>query len=91
MIPPYASIGTIAVGTPVTRRPPHRSRRAVFPHRAPQPYSLPHSLAIPCSEVGIVVSDPSCSVNVSFAGCVWLSARCLSRNVAIPARLQNRT
>src|ERR1700757_705576 len=28
---------------PVTRRPPHRSRRAVFPHRALQPYSLPHS------------------------------------------------
>jgi hypothetical protein len=24
----------IAVGTPVTGRPPHRSRRAVFPHRA---------------------------------------------------------
>src|SRR5204862_5826498 len=24
----------IAVGTPVARRPPHRSRRAVFPHRA---------------------------------------------------------
>jgi hypothetical protein len=27
----------VAVGTPVTRRPPHRSRRAVFPHRALQP------------------------------------------------------
>ena len=26
----------VAVRTPVTRRPPHRSRRAVFPHRAPQ-------------------------------------------------------
>ena len=26
----------VAVGTPVTRRPPHRSRRAVFPHRALQ-------------------------------------------------------
>jgi hypothetical protein len=25
----------IAVGTRVTARPPHRSRRAVFPHRAP--------------------------------------------------------
>src|SRR5262245_45174513 len=24
-----------AVGTPVTRRPPHRSRRAALPHRAP--------------------------------------------------------
>jgi hypothetical protein len=26
---------TVAVGTPVTRRPPHRSRRAALPHRAP--------------------------------------------------------
>src|SRR4029434_2897112 len=25
----------IAVGTPVTQRPPHRSRRAALPHRAP--------------------------------------------------------
>ena len=33
----------IAVGLPVTQQPPHRSRRAVFPHRAPQKYSLPQS------------------------------------------------
>jgi hypothetical protein len=33
----------IAVGRPVTRPPPHRSRRAVFPHRALQEYSLPQS------------------------------------------------
>ena len=26
----------IAVGTPLSGRPPHRSRRAVFPHRAPR-------------------------------------------------------
>ena len=26
----------VEVGPPVARRPPHRSRRAVFPHRAPQ-------------------------------------------------------
>jgi len=32
----------IEVGPPVTRRPPHRSRRAVFPHRAPQDCSPPH-------------------------------------------------
>jgi hypothetical protein len=30
----------VAVGTPVTRHPLHRSRRAIFPHRAPQSYSL---------------------------------------------------
>ncbi|MCI0541096.1 MAG: TIGR02391 family protein, partial [Verrucomicrobiales bacterium] len=32
----------VAVGTPVARRPPHRSRRAVFPHRALQINSLSH-------------------------------------------------
>ena len=30
----------VAVGTPVTRRPLHRSLRAIFPHRALQTYSL---------------------------------------------------
>src|SRR5437870_11454711 len=35
--------GGIAVGTPVARRPPHRSRRAVFPHRALQDDSLTHA------------------------------------------------
>ncbi len=25
----------VAVGTPIAERPPHRSRRAAFPHRAP--------------------------------------------------------
>jgi hypothetical protein len=33
----------IAVGRPVTRPPPHRSRRAVFSHRARQVYSRPPS------------------------------------------------
>jgi hypothetical protein len=33
----------IAVGRPVTRPPPHRSRRAVFSHRALQVYSRPQS------------------------------------------------
>src|SRR3989442_14039529 len=32
----------MTVGLPVTRQPPHRSRRAVFPHRALREYSLPH-------------------------------------------------
>jgi hypothetical protein len=30
------AIFVVVVGMPVTRHPPHRSRRAVFPHRAPQ-------------------------------------------------------
>jgi hypothetical protein len=37
---PVAAGGVdIAVGRPVTRPPPHRSRRAELPHRAPQSYS----------------------------------------------------
>jgi hypothetical protein len=31
----------IAVGLAVARQPPHRSRRAVVPHRALREYSLP--------------------------------------------------
>jgi hypothetical protein len=30
----------LSSGKPVTRRPPHRSRRAVLPHRALQPNTL---------------------------------------------------
>ncbi len=37
------SLSSVEVGTPVARRPPHRSRRAVFPHRALQVNSLSHS------------------------------------------------
>src|SRR5690348_15756383 len=33
---------SVEVGTPVARCPPHRSRRAVFPHRALQINSLSH-------------------------------------------------
>jgi len=36
-------MAAIAVGLPVAQQPPHRSRRAVFPHRALQEYSLPQS------------------------------------------------
>lgn len=41
---PSFALAHIAVGTPIAGRPPHRSRRAVFPHRAPQQYSLPRQL-----------------------------------------------
>ena len=41
------------VGQPVTRLPPHGSRRAELPHRALQRSSLPHSFAIPSREVCI--------------------------------------
>jgi hypothetical protein len=33
-------LGHLAVGTPVTGRPPHRPGRAVFPHPVPRLYSL---------------------------------------------------
>ncbi len=74
----------IAVGTPVTGCPPHRSRRAELPHRAPQSYSLCtrllHLLAIPRSEACssfVLRSFISVSVflirfPVSFASCVAL-------------------
>jgi hypothetical protein len=39
----FSSWGIIAVGRPVTRPPPPRSRRAVFPHRALPAYSRPQS------------------------------------------------
>jgi len=35
------SLSIIAVGLPVTRQPPHKSRRAELPHRAFQKYSHP--------------------------------------------------
>jgi uncharacterized protein DUF3500 len=31
----HAMVRTVAVGMPVTQHPPHRSRRAALPHRAP--------------------------------------------------------
>ena len=37
----HRTIGGIAVGLLVTQQPPHRSRRAVFPHRALRRDSLP--------------------------------------------------
>jgi len=40
---PLSAGSPVEVGTPVARRPPHRSRRAVFPHRALQVNSLSHS------------------------------------------------
>ena len=53
----------IAVGTPVTRRPPHRSRRAVFPHRAPQIYSLPQSVQTSANpRIGVASDSSPCSL-----------------------------
>ena len=40
---PLSTSLPVEVGTSVARRPPHRSRRAVFPHRALQINSLSHS------------------------------------------------
>jgi hypothetical protein len=44
-IGPAAAFRFVEVGTPDARRPPHRSRRAVFPHRALQINSLSHAPA----------------------------------------------
>ena len=48
---------SIAVGPLVTQRPPHRSRRADFPHRALQRFSLPHQGA---GDAGVVRSATGC-------------------------------
>ena len=40
---PLPTPSPVEVGASVARRPPHRSRRAVFPHRALQVNSLSHS------------------------------------------------
>ena len=42
--------GFSTVGMPVTRHPPCRPRRAVFPHRVPRSYSLPRCKAAPSSK-----------------------------------------
>ena len=63
------------VGTPVTRCPPHRPGRAVFPHTVPRsdshsrgPSQLPvtRSSCFPSSEVGSCLSSPTCPARVSF-------------------------
>jgi hypothetical protein len=46
---------TLAVGTPVTRHPPHRPGRAVFPHPVPRLYS-PSRKAISVKKIPAVVS-----------------------------------
>ena len=38
----------LAVGTPVTQRPPHRPGRAVFPHPVPRLYSLSRKASALC-------------------------------------------
>jgi hypothetical protein len=61
---------------PVTRHPPHRPGRAVFPHPVPRLYSLPRQtthvawFAIPRREVGLCYSSPTGPAPVSFAGSV---------------------
>ena len=71
-------ITNIAVGTPVARRPPHRSRRAVFPHRALQKDSLLQktlrpSLLFPSVRLAWLFRHGRPD-QVSCVGCVFLSA-----------------
>jgi len=47
----------VAVGTRITRRPPHRSRRALLTHRA-----LPSEGAAVFDHLGIVIKDPDKSL-----------------------------
>src|SRR5262245_6168281 len=75
---PQRLVGVIAVGPPVTRRPPHGSRRAVFPHRALQKDSLPQKASSPSSLLPSVrlawLLRHGRPDQVSCMGCVFLSA-----------------
>jgi len=78
----------IEVGPPVTRRPPHGSRRAVFPHRALQGCSLPHEqsaarFAIPRSEV--CMRSPACRVRLMLPLRATQPCRSLPQVVGSPA------
>ena len=70
---------TATVGTPVTRRPPCRPGRAVFPHPVPRLHSRPRKaeplpvlalFAMARREVGSCYSGPTCPGCVSFPGSV---------------------
>ena len=52
--PPFC---IVEVGTPVARRPPHRSRRAVFPHRALQPNTLSIAYKKVCQFGSVVLTE----------------------------------
>ncbi|MCG3157733.1 MAG: hypothetical protein DKINENOH_04369 [bacterium] len=62
-------IEAVAVGTTVARRLPRRSRRAVFPHRAHQRYSLPQSSCLRCSTSLLPAGRLACMIQI-----------CVSRN-----------
>ena len=47
----------VEVGTPVAQRPPHRSRRAVFPHRALQPDTLSIARRKVCQFGSVVLTE----------------------------------
>jgi hypothetical protein len=47
----------VEVGSPVARRPPHRSRRAVFPHRALQPDTLSIAHRKVCQFGSVVLTE----------------------------------
>jgi hypothetical protein len=47
----------VEVGSPVARRPPHRSRRAVFPHRALQPDTLSIARRKVCQFSSVVLTE----------------------------------
>ena len=81
------------VGTPVTRRPPCRPGRAVFPHPVPRLHSRPRRaaplpvlalFAMARREVGSYCSGPTCPGCVSFPGCGRPSRP--SRVVGLPHR-----
>nr|VFK11718.1 MAG: hypothetical protein BECKLPF1236A_GA0070988_1006015 [Candidatus Kentron sp. LPFa]VFK27934.1 MAG: hypothetical protein BECKLPF1236C_GA0070990_100554 [Candidatus Kentron sp. LPFa] len=51
----------LAVGTPVTERPPHKPGRAVFPHPVPRSYSLSRKCDCPVHTPRIAASALLCA------------------------------
>ena len=83
------------IRTASSRPPPHRSRRAVFPHRALQKDSLPQKALSPSSLFPSVrlawVLRLSCPAQVSFVGYGFLSAPSPCERLSLPLSTTSRS
>src|SRR5664279_4486250 len=62
----------VEVGSPVARRPPHRSRRAVFPHRALQPDTLSIARRKVCQFGSVVLTELVACVDFVRLSAPWV-------------------
>src|SRR6516164_2798428 len=93
LISPIYDRKAATVGTPVTRRPPCRPGRAVFPPPVPRLHSLPRKaeplpvlalFALARREVGACSSGPTCPGCVSLPGGVLPSSPSPCRGLSPP-------